>query len=92
SSDDFANKYQYEVFSDDSCLLRYKKDKDVDRDIENLEDIRNEIKEKVKESSDNSESEKKSRIYQKNKNHMTHSLIYKNKKLRKDVDDNDNVE
>ncbi|CAG8680038.1 9655_t:CDS:2 [Cetraspora pellucida] len=101
SSDDIANKYQYEVFSDDSCSSRYKKGKDVDRDIENLEDIRSvaqkvdftdEIEEKVKESSDDSESEKKSRTYRKNKRHMTRSSIYKNKKLRKDVDDNDDVE
>ncbi|CAG8783270.1 5078_t:CDS:1, partial [Cetraspora pellucida] len=65
SSDDIANKYQYEVFSDDSCSSRSKKGKDVDKDIENLKDIRSvaqkvdfmdEIKKKVKESSDNSES------------------------------------
>ncbi|CAG8442789.1 16839_t:CDS:2 [Cetraspora pellucida] len=101
SLNNFVNKYQYEVFSDNSCSLRYKKGKDVDRDIENLKDIRSvvqkvdftdKIEEKVKESSDDSESKKKSRIYRKNKKHMTRSSIHKNKKLQKDVDDNDDIE
>ncbi|CAG8649678.1 6137_t:CDS:2, partial [Cetraspora pellucida] len=100
SSDDFMNKYQHEVLSDDSYSLRHNKGKEVDRNIENSDDFegvvqeidfRDEIEE-VKELSDDSNSEKKSRSYRKNKKHMTRSLIYRNKKLRIDVDDNDDIE
>ncbi|CAG8507892.1 10937_t:CDS:2 [Cetraspora pellucida] len=45
SSNDFMNKYQHEVLSDDSYSLRYNKGKEVDRNIENSDDIEGVVQE-----------------------------------------------